>query len=696
MAIIGTLSDIGIQTISATSLTDSIGDDASEGGIFVYDTSQDSDGGEWRDRTQGTSWYNEALNTTYRGSRKEFPSVAIIVAENASSGNVRIYDGDQPDCPMWMEFNLPGYAPGANWNQSIVGIGFVNAGFGMKPGAVCMKNGLLAIGNVDSNAGFQGVWLVNFISDEMTTGAAYGSAPNQFYRSQGKIADRNDTTVVEHLERYGNSEYRADIQGRLASNKVNDIAMTVLPGATIEEKTGLPYVTVAIATEGGVTVIRDDYEMSGYNTVQQRYAVKMSTGGSAYEHTANVTFTDEGYLWWLGDSYNGYTSFRDSYALHTRQLTKLGQTDVQWSPSTDNLSGTGAHDFYAVTTGNEAGEIKIGNGNSFSFNFIERNALGSGSGFCLHRPSVWNTPNRKGFAYIATASYASGWMSGSVCKMAALANSATADRSVMNHTLTLLGSLNTAPVASNSDITAYSGFSSSNLLKHNNGVNYGSPASVTIMGWCKLTDVSTYRYLASIYSSTNQALIGLAVNASATGIGGTLYGYDTVNSQLATPSDVRIDDGQWHHVCLTLAHSGSTGRRDLYVDGRYVAGDATSAVNLSTIDYTGIGHYHNGSSTNYHWSGSLALVRLSTERTNPRDVKWIYESERELFRPESRGTLYGAADAVTALAYDEARGEYHVGTSAGRSVFKGLNRINNTTTAVTTAISAADGFVAEQ
>ena len=36
------------------------------------------------------------------------------------------------------------------------------------------------------------------------------------------------------------------------------------------------------------------------------------------------------------------------------------------------------------------------------------------------------------------------------------------------------------------------------------------------------------------------------------------------------------------------------------------------------------------------------------------------------------------------------------GTSSGRSEFRGLNRINNTTTAVTTAISASDGFVAEQ
>ena len=28
-----------------------------------------------------TSWYNETLNTATRGSRREFPAVAVIVAE---------------------------------------------------------------------------------------------------------------------------------------------------------------------------------------------------------------------------------------------------------------------------------------------------------------------------------------------------------------------------------------------------------------------------------------------------------------------------------------------------------------------------------------------------------------------------------------------------------------------------------------
>ena len=57
--------------------------------VFVYDTRKDSDGGAWRKRTQNTSWYNEALNTATRGARKEFPSVAVIVAESEYSYYLR-------------------------------------------------------------------------------------------------------------------------------------------------------------------------------------------------------------------------------------------------------------------------------------------------------------------------------------------------------------------------------------------------------------------------------------------------------------------------------------------------------------------------------------------------------------------------------------------------------------------------------
>ena len=70
--------------------------------IFIYDTSKDSDGGAWRKRTTDTSWYNETLGTSTRGTRREFPAVAVIVVE---TNHITIYDGDDPNLPMWMVFN---------------------------------------------------------------------------------------------------------------------------------------------------------------------------------------------------------------------------------------------------------------------------------------------------------------------------------------------------------------------------------------------------------------------------------------------------------------------------------------------------------------------------------------------------------------------------------------------------------------
>ena len=66
-----------------------------------------------------------------------------------------------------------------------------------------------------------------------------------------------------------------------------------------------------------------------------------------------------------------------------------------------------------------------------------------------------------------------------------------------------------------------------------------------------------------------------------------------------------------------------------------------------------------------------------------------------LFQENAACTFFGASDAVTALAHDPDTGLLHVGTSAGRSVFKGLRRVANTTVPVGAAIAAAGGMVVD-
>ena len=44
----------------------------------------------------------------------------------------------------------------------------------------------------------------------------------------------------------------------IVTNSANDVAMTVLPNAPIDDATGLPIPTIAVATNGGPSIIKDD------------------------------------------------------------------------------------------------------------------------------------------------------------------------------------------------------------------------------------------------------------------------------------------------------------------------------------------------------------------------------------------------------------------------------------------------------
>ena len=74
----------------------------------------------------------------------------------------------------------------------------------------------------------------------------------------------------------------------------------------------------------------------------------------------------------------------------------------------------------------------------------------------------------------------------------------------------------------------------------------------------------------------------------------------------------------------------------------------------------------------------------------------MYNDEKHLFQTNAKATLYGTSNNPLAIAYDDDTELLHAGTSAGRSVFQGLRRVDNTTDAVGTAISASNGFIVEE
>ena len=262
--------------------------------VFVYDTTKDSDGGAWRTGAlaQASSWYNETLNTATRGSRREFPAVAVIVAE---SNKVTIYDGDDPSLPMWMVFN-----GATTWNYMFT---FGNAPSGVT--SVACLNGRLAITTTSlaTNASTNGVFEIVFPADTGFKTRAVGR-----YKWQTNIADRNASTTASWLN-------NTIIGPAIVSDYLNDVAMTVLPDAPIDPATGLPVPTIAVATAGGVSVIKDDGTVVSGGELNSGWAVTglffdgdatlWATEGTAYSGLQRMAVPPFEFVASIGDPING-------------------------------------------------------------------------------------------------------------------------------------------------------------------------------------------------------------------------------------------------------------------------------------------------------------------------------------------------------------------------------------------------------
>jgi len=225
--------------------------------IFVYDTRNDSDGGAWRYRTQHTSWYNETLNTSTRGSRREFPAVAVLVT--TESGTLSIYDADDPDLPLWMSITP------LNINQA----------------RVVALNGVILFGNrYAANAGFGGNGFIyyNFAGDYSRHGLSNGSNPS-YIPEINSVPSGNMGTYWPKRPNSGARYYN------LSDYSVLDVAITTLPNAPIDSRSGLPVPTMAVSHLDGLTVFKDDgnaYLLSGSNWADITYRVNFDKFGVLY------------------------------------------------------------------------------------------------------------------------------------------------------------------------------------------------------------------------------------------------------------------------------------------------------------------------------------------------------------------------------------------------------------------------------
>jgi hypothetical protein len=255
---------------------------------------------------------------------------------------------------------------------------------------------------------------------------------------------------------------------------------------------------------------------------------------------------------------------------------------------------------------------------------------------------------------------------------------------VNNNGLIVNGTVTRTPVATGADLVAYSAFNSNNYLEqpYNSDLDFGT-GDFCMMGWINTTGTLD-RIIHRV--DTSKTGNGIAFDIDGSGNLRLLLSSGAIHTISST---VLVNTGTWRHV--VGLRSGTAIK--LYIDGVDV-GSGTSSYDLSnTSAVMRVGIDLDGTK---NFVGSMALLRISATAPTAEQIKKIYEDEKVLFQEGAQATLYGASNAVTALAHDSDTGLLHVGTSAGRSVFQGLRRVSNTTTGVGTAISASNGLVVEE
>jgi hypothetical protein len=254
--------------------------------------------------------------------------------------------------------------------------------------------------------------------------------------------------------------------------------------------------------------------------------------------------------------------------------------------------------------------------------------------------------------------------------------------------LGVYGTLTKSLVNTSTDLVAYSGWSTSNYLYQ----PYNS-----------LMESTTGEYSVSLWIYTATIANANLVNRSNTDADETMrvylnsagqiyfdYGGGSEYAQSVTPA---VQASQWTHVLCT-AKAGRLGR--IYINGQETT--YSYQVKAPTPFLTNSHPFTVGNHIAYGtpFNGSIALVRYSLTAPSNAQIFKMYNDEKELFQTGAKACLYGSSDVITAITNDTTTNLVHVGTSSGRSVLKGIRRVENTATAVSAAISAANGMIAEQ
>ena len=647
------LSNVGAKIESITS-------SITVGAVFLYDCRSDSDGGAWRKKCAGLSWYDETLNTATRGGRREFPSVALLVVDNASgAGGITVYDLDDPSLPMFMVFSKSGTSINS---QSLCSTDD-------QISCVYALNGRIYFGT-SSGGDYYGLRQCDLTTD---TYSIYN------YGAGERVSTSSDRNAIHDW-----AAITANAAKKIVNNTVNDVAATIVEGSEIGAL-GLPIPTVAVATDGGVSVIHPN--------------------GSVYDiastsHTNNdvrkVFLTDDGMV---GYNFEASGSHDRAWAVGLRKIPYADENIQSW----DNAANL---ERYMVKVGGAVSGLTT-NTDEYSSSDTQVNAViptgknGLAIGYADRLSIVKRNPANmeEGMVSYHTSDYCTGYMLGDI-RFAGLANHWHNDRSVKGNNLTENGSISNAVVATDAELRYYYGFSASNYLSRANDADFDfGTGDFSISLWVKNTNwTGTQRLLGRSQDSNTKRL---SIYADGT----TLYAYIKDSSTKSASADV-LQNNVWQHVFAFRRGSVLY----LFVDGKLVNSVAgADSINITPASngmlVIGSETFDNGSTieSTALVNGSLSLVRISATAPTPTQVADIYEAEKPLFRAGAKCLL--ESNTVRTMAYDKSTDVLYVSDAGGYlNHFRGLEVVQQDDDSTDTVVrehrpfgsaSAAGGIVAQ-
>jgi hypothetical protein len=624
---------------------------------------------------------------------------------------------------------------------------------GNEPRTVSLSflNGLMVVGvqnGTAGNTGTNGVFRVDFVKDQ---GRKTGLSADKLFRAG--IDKRNSSGFVDYLN---DPNFSSNFT---VNNSVNDVAMTVLPDAPIDPATGLQIPTIAVATAGGVSVIKDDgnvWDITG-SAVQKAYfdESKLWAVNGGFVYRFDIPNSDGDYFsrdFYIFPTISGPLNYPLGASATATLGSTLGTTKgvanyiLDGVNSQSDKDGMVAYTASAYTSGWMPGDIKgawlagtdttslVGSGEladlatavlsgtgSFGIVGDELTVTSSGS----FAKVVVSFPTIVGRTYLVSAADVA--VTGSPGFYSVITSSAPTSGALtqVNNTT---GDVSFYFVATTT--TSYFG------LQMNDS---GESISSSLLS-VKLADADR---------SVNNK--GLVVNGTVArtpvATGAELVGYSgfSATNFLEQPYNAGLDFGTGDFSVMGWVNYDGLGTQTLInrgasklqlflgasgaISGRVGGGGSTltvsavvpaavwshvvylrsSGVTYMYVNSRLVGSLANtGSATDvtattkvgtdgtFHLSSKLALLRISATAPSAAQIAKIYNDEKYLFQAGAACTLYGTSDAVTALAHDDTTDLLHVGTSAGRSVFDGLRRVSNTTVAVGTAISASNNLIVEE